>query len=72
VFRWGITVCLYKLFASGGPTIEQGSISQVVTITDATQPLTVQIKAQQSGRAAANQRAVNYPGLSVIPLGGLY
>jgi hypothetical protein len=63
---------LYKAFATSSAPTEQASISLIVTITDDTQPLTVQIKAQQSGRAAAGQRGVSYAGLSVIPLGGLY
>lgn len=63
---------LYMIFASGQAITRQASISLLVTITDDTKPLTVQVKAQQSGRNAANQRSVNYVGLNVIPLGGIY
>jgi hypothetical protein len=60
---------LYKLGSAASPWLgtEQGGMSQLVTITDDTQPLTVELFAQQAGRAAANQRAVNYPGLVVSP-----
>lgn len=57
---------LYNL--AGGVTTRQGGMALVVTITDDTVPLTVEMYAQQAGRAAANQRAVNYPGISVVPL----
>lgn len=63
---------LYKIWNTNFTTTEQTGMSLMVTITDDTQPLRVEMFAQQAGRAAANQRAVNYPGITVVPLGGLY